>query len=65
MLCSGLAGGKEEDVDPAEAEKKAAEAAAANVPFSRLVALNKPEWGYGLVGTLASAVVGGVQVGAI
>jgi hypothetical protein len=57
-----IGGKEEEEVDPEEAEKKAAEAAAANVPFSRLVALNKPEWPYGVVGTLSSAVVGGVQV---
>jgi hypothetical protein len=39
----------------------AAAAAALQVPFSRLLGLNKAEWHYLLLGTLSSAVVGGVQ----
>lgn len=31
------------------------------VPFSRLMALNKPEWPYLILGMFASAVVGAVQ----
>lgn len=33
------------------------------VPFSRLLSLNRPEWPYLLLGSLASVVVGGVQPG--
>jgi ATP-binding cassette subfamily B (MDR/TAP) protein 1 len=31
------------------------------VPFSRLLALNRPEWAYLLLGSLASAIVGAIQ----
>jgi len=31
------------------------------VPFSRLAKLNKPEWGYAIVGCVGSAGVGTVQ----
>jgi ATP-binding cassette subfamily B (MDR/TAP) protein 1 len=31
------------------------------VPFSRLVALNRPEWMYLVLGSLASATVGAIQ----
>jgi hypothetical protein len=48
--------------DAEAAEKKAIEEAAAQVPFSRLLAMNRPEWGYGILGSVASAAVGGVQV---
>jgi hypothetical protein len=54
---------QQELLDDAEAaEKKAIEEAAAQVPFSRLLAMNRPEWGYGMLGSVTSAAVGAVQV---
>lgn len=54
---------RQQDQDDAEAaEKAAAEAAAAQVSFKRLLAINRPEWSYGIVGVLASLMAGGVQV---
>jgi uncharacterized membrane protein len=54
---------QQELLDDAEAaEKKAIEEVAAQVPFSRLLAMNRPEWGYGMLGSVTSAAVGAVQV---
>ncbi len=44
----------DEAVDDEEGEK-------IKVPFSRLLALHKPEWYYGIVGCISSAGVGAVQ----
>lgn len=48
--------GKQKDSD--DSKKKEPEV---KVPFSRLLALNRPEWMYLLLGSLASAVVGAIQ----
>ncbi|KAF8060513.1 ABCB6 [Scenedesmus sp. PABB004] len=54
--CGGKAAAAKDGKDEAPPAEPAV-----NVPFSRLFALNRPELGYLLLGTVASAVVGAVQ----
>eukprot|EP00879_Flechtneria_rotunda_P003779 GHRR01004019.1.p1 GENE.GHRR01004019.1~~GHRR01004019.1.p1 ORF type:complete len:1293 (+),score=472.26 GHRR01004019.1:779-4657(+) len=51
-------GGKTASTGEEKAKEKAPEI---HVPFSRLLALNKPEWPYLVLGSISSAVVGGIQ----
>lgn len=61
-------GGEEEDDGAAgggcfgRKKKAAAKEETYNVPFSRLLALNKPEWPHAVVGMIASAGLGVIQV---